>query len=178
MEESHDKESSNKYPGGWIYSHRKGAEWRVACWGGAVLSVGDFLCAVSRSCAHGRTGTVTRWRLKSKSVGTLVLCIEETSLPITQPHTAYLAVGKRTSGVADPAVMSGCRCFTSVSRAMLMSGRDARHNIYSLTASFSFKTNTFFYILYTRSYVYCIRLTRTCNSTCMLLLFCWFWLLL
>ncbi len=24
VEESHDKESSNKYPGGWIYSHMKG----------------------------------------------------------------------------------------------------------------------------------------------------------
>ncbi len=24
------------------------------------------------------------------------------------------------------------------------------------------------------SYVYCVRLTRTCNITCMLLLFCWF----
>ncbi len=41
-----------------------------------------------------------------------------------------------------------------------------------------------FYILSTHflnknpSYVYCVRLTRTCKSTCMLLLFCWFWLLL
>ncbi len=59
---------------------------------------------------------------------------------------------------------------------------------YSLTASFSCKTNTrflfsIFYILVflkkkTPSYVYSVRLTRTCNSTCMLLLFCWFWLLL
>ncbi len=61
-------------------------------------------------------------------------------------------------------------------------------HMYYLPASFSCKTNTrflFVYILYTRfhkkkkvSYVYCVRLTRTCNSTCMLLLFCWFWLLL
>ncbi len=60
-------------------------------------------------------------------------------------------------------------------------------HIYSLTASFSCKTNTrflfsIFYILVflkkKPSYVYCVRLTRTCNSTCMLLLFCWFWLLL
>ncbi len=27
-------------------------------------------------------------------------------------------------------------------------------------------------------YVYCVRVTETCHSTCMLLLFCWFWLLL
>ncbi len=52
-----------------------------------MLSVGDFLGAVSRSCARGRAGTVTRWHLKSRRVGTLVLCIEETSLSITQPHT-------------------------------------------------------------------------------------------
>ncbi len=78
-----------------------------------MLSMGVFLGAVSRSCARGRAGTVTRWRLKSKRVGTLVLCIEETSLSITQPHTAYLAAGKRASGVADPAVMSGCRCSPS-----------------------------------------------------------------
>ncbi len=58
-----------------------------------MFSVGDFLGAVSRSCGRGRPGTVTRWCLKSKRVGTLVLCIEETSLPITQPHTAYLAAG-------------------------------------------------------------------------------------
>ncbi len=62
-------------------------------------------------------------------------------------------------------------------------------HIYSLTASFSCKTNTrfifsIFYILVffkqikQPSSVYCVRLTRTCNSTCMLLLFCWFWLLL
>ncbi len=63
-------------------------------------------------------------------------------------------------------------------------------HIYSLTASFSCKTNTrlifsIFYILVFKkkkkkhpSYMYCVRLTRTCNSTCMLLLFCWFWLLL
>ncbi len=63
-------------------------------------------------------------------------------------------------------------------------------HIYSLTASFSCKTNTkwnfsIFYILVFKkkkkkhpSYVYCVRLTRTCYSTCMLLLFCWFWLLL
>ncbi len=58
---------------------------------------------------------------------------------------------------------------------------------YSLTASFSRTTNTkclFFYILYTRflnkkynkkkpSYVYCFKLTRTCNSTCMLLHVYW-----
>ncbi len=92
-----------------------------------MLSVGDFLGAVSRSCACGRAGSVTRWRLKSRRVCTLVLCIEETSLPITQPRTAYLAAGKRASVVADPAVMSGCRCFASVSRATLMSVRDARH---------------------------------------------------
>ncbi len=92
-----------------------------------MLSVGDFLGAVIRSCARSRAGTVTRWRLKSKRVGTLVICIEETSLPITQPHAAYLAAGKQASGVADPAVMSGCRCFASVSRATLMSDRDARH---------------------------------------------------
>ncbi len=59
-----------------------------------MLSVGNFLGAVSRSCARGRAGTVTCWRLKSKRAGTLVLCIEETSLLITQPHTAYLAVGQ------------------------------------------------------------------------------------
>ncbi len=100
------------YSIGWIYSHRKGAEWRVACWGGAVLSVGDFLGAVSRSCARGRAGSVTRWHLKSRRVGTLVICIEETSPPITQPHTAYLAAGKRASGVADPAGWAGA----SVSR--------------------------------------------------------------
>ncbi len=94
-----------------------------------MLSVGDFLGAVSRSCACGRAGSVTRWRLKSRRVCTLVLCIKETSLPITQPRTAYLAAGKRASGVADPAVMSGCRCFASVSRATLMSVRDARHTI-------------------------------------------------
>ncbi len=93
-----------------------------------MLSVGDFLGAVSRSCARGRAGLVTRWCLKSRRVGTLVLCIEETSLSITQPHTAYLAMGKQASGVADPAVMSGCRCFASVSTATLMSVRDARHN--------------------------------------------------
>ncbi len=98
-----------------------------------MLSVGDFLGAVSRSCARGRAGSVTRWRLKSRRVGTLVLCIEETSLLVTQPRTAYLATGKRASGVADPAVMSGCRCFASVSRATLMSVRDARHNIYIYT---------------------------------------------
>ncbi len=56
------------------------------------------------------------------------------------------------------------------------------------TASFSCKTNTkflfsIFYILVflkkkNPSYVYCVRLTRICNSTCMLLLFCWFWSLL
>ncbi len=94
-----------------------------------MLSVGDFLGAVSRSCACGRAGSVTRWRLKSRRVCTLVLCVEKTSLSITQPRTAYLAVGKRASGVADPAVMSGCRCFPSISRATLMSVRDARHSI-------------------------------------------------
>ncbi len=57
-----------------------------------MLSVGDFLGAVSRSCARGRAGSVTRWCLKSRRVGTLVLCIEETSLSITQPHTAYLSL--------------------------------------------------------------------------------------
>ncbi len=107
-----------------------------------MLSVGDFLGAVSRSCARSRAGTVTRWRLKSKRVGTLVLCIEETSLPIIQPHTAYLAVGKRASGVADPAVMSGCRCFASVSKATLMSDRDARHSIY------------IYIYIYTHTYIY------------------------
>ncbi len=30
-------------------------------------------------------------------------------LPVSGPHTAYLAVGKRASGVADPAMMSWCR---------------------------------------------------------------------
>ncbi len=82
-----------------------------------------FFGAVSQNCARGRAGSFTRWRLKSRRVGTLFICIEETSLSITQPHTAYLATGKRTSGVADPAVMSGCRCFASVSRATLMSVR-------------------------------------------------------
>ncbi len=57
-----------------------------------MLSVGDFLGAVSQSCARGRAGSFTRWRLKSRRVGTLVLCIEETSLSITQPHTAYLSL--------------------------------------------------------------------------------------
>ncbi len=112
-----------------------------------MLSVGNFLGAVSRSCARSRAGTVTRWRLKSKRVGTLVLCIEETSLPITQPHTAYLAAGKRASGVADPAVMSGCRCFASVSRATLMSDRDARHSIYSGYGKYS-DPLTFFTLCY------------------------------
>ncbi len=61
-------------------------------------------------------------------------------------------------------------------------------HIYSLTASFSCKTNTKFNVSISvhtsflkkkkASSVYCVRLTRTCNSTCMLLLFCWFWLLL
>ncbi len=83
-----------------------------------MLSVGDFLGAVSRSCALARAVTVTRWRLKSNRVGTLVLSIEETRLPLSQPHTAYLAAGKRAS--------NGCRCFASVSRATLMSDRDAR----------------------------------------------------
>ncbi len=92
-----------------------------------MLSVGDSRGAVSWSCARGRAGSVTRWRLKSEEAGTLVLCIAETRLSITQPHTAYLAVGKRASGVADPAVMSGCRCFSSVSRATLMTARDVRH---------------------------------------------------
>ncbi len=86
----------------------------------------DSRGAVSWSCACGRAGSVTRWRLKSEEAGTLVLCIAETSLSIIQPHTAYLAVGKRASGVADPAVMSGCSCFSSVSRATLMTARDAR----------------------------------------------------
>ncbi len=53
-------------------------------------------------------------------------------------------------------------------------------HIYSLTASFSCKTNTELFFLYSiylfslkkqPSYV---RRTRTCNSTCILLLFCWF----
>ncbi len=104
-----------------------------------MLSVGDFLAAVSRSCARGRVGTVTRWRLKSNRVGTLVLSIEETRLPLTQPHTAYLAAGKRASGVADPAVMSGCRCFASVSRATLMSDRDAHHSIQTSLRDFKAK---------------------------------------
>ncbi len=61
-------------------------------------------------------------------------------------------------------------------------------HIFSLTARFSCKTNTkfnfsIFYILVflkkiNPSYMYCVRLTRTCYSTCMLLHFCWFWLLL
>ncbi len=61
-------------------------------------------------------------------------------------------------------------------------------HIYSVTASFSWKTNTSFLLsilstcflkkLKTLCYVYCVRLTETCHSTCMLLLFCWFWLLL
>ncbi len=50
-----------------------------------MLSVGDFLGAVSRSCALARAVTVTRWRLKSNRVGTLVLSIEETRLPLSQP---------------------------------------------------------------------------------------------
>ncbi len=64
---------------------------------------------------------------KSRKGSTLVLSMKETSLNSTQPHTAYLAAGKWASAVADPAVMSGCRCFSSVSRATLMSARDARH---------------------------------------------------
>ncbi len=104
-----------------------------------MLSVGDFLAAVSRSCARGRAGTVTRWHLKSNRVGTLVLSIEETRVPLTQPHTAYLAVGKRASGVADPAVMSRCRCFASISRATLMNDRDAHHSIQTSLRDFKAK---------------------------------------
>ncbi len=56
---------------------------------------------------------------------------------------------------------------------------------YLLTASFSCKTNTRFifsilipvFIKKKKKTSY-VRLTKTCNSTCMLLLFCWFWLLL
>ncbi len=58
-------------------------------------------------------------------------------------------------------------------------------HIYSVTASCSWKTNTrflfsIFYLLVflkkkkTPCYVYYVRLTKTCHSTCMLLPFCWF----
>ncbi len=70
---------------------------------------------------------------KSRKGSTLVLSRKETSLNSTQPHTAYLAAGKWASAVADPAVMSRCRCFSSVSRATLMSARNARHTIYICT---------------------------------------------
>ncbi len=74
-------------------------------------------------------------------------------------------------------------------------------HIYSLTASLSWKINTsflfsilstcflkknkflfsiFYLLVFLKKkktcYVYCIRVTKTCHSTCMLLLFCWFWL--
>ncbi len=44
---------------------------------------------------------------KEKRVRTLLLRLTgDLFLPVSGPHTAYLAVGERASGVADPAVMS------------------------------------------------------------------------
>ncbi len=34
-----------------------------------------------------------------------------------------------------------------------------------------------YYIIKKHCYVYCVKLTETCYITCILLLFCWFWLL-
>ena len=101
----------------------------MACCGGVVLSVRDFLGAVSRCCARIRSSSVTHWFLERTRDDTLVLSIQDASLAIIQPHAAYMAVGKLATGVADQAMMSECRCFASFSRATLMSARDARHTV-------------------------------------------------
>ncbi len=49
--------------------------------------------------------------------------------------------------------------------------------IYFLFYSFSFYY-MYVYINKKQPNVYCVRLTETCHSTCLLLFFCWFWLLL
>ncbi len=91
----------------------------------------DFFPRAVRRCgARGRAGSVTRWALKSRRVERISSQLLWRCLVVKQPHTAYLAAGKRASGVADPAVMRRCRCFSFVSRATLMRTRDARHNIY------------------------------------------------
>ncbi len=99
--------------------------WRCSSW------CDFFPSAVRRCCARGGAGSVTRWALKSRRVYRISSqLLLEMCLPVLQPHTAYLAAGKRASGVADPAVMRRCRCFSFVSRATLMRTRDARHSMY------------------------------------------------
>ncbi len=48
----------------------------------------------------------------------------------------------------------------------------------SLLYSFSILSVFFSFIIKKQTcYVYCVKLTETCHSTCISLLFCWFWLL-
>ncbi len=52
--------------------------------------------------------------------------------------------------------------------------------IWHSNSSNLYSTCFIFYLLYNNKktcYVYCIRLTETCSSTCVSLLFCWLWLL-
>ncbi len=130
VEGSHDKESSINTPeGGFIHN--------MVCRSDGVLvavlrcSPRVFRCLVDRLCF--RQGRIRHKLVSGKEARDRTLILRLTgdlSLPVSGSPTAYLAVGKRAPGVADPAVTSWCRWFVFVSRATLMSARDARHIIY------------------------------------------------
>ncbi len=127
MEGSHDKESSINTPeGGFIHN--------TVCRSDDVLvavlrcSPRVFRCLVDRLCF--RQGRIRHKLVSGKEARDRTLILQLTgdlSLPVSGSPTAYLAVGKRAPGVADPAMTIWCRWFVFVSRATLMSARDARH---------------------------------------------------
>ncbi len=69
-----------------------------------------FRCLVDRLCF--RQGRIRHKLVSGKKARDRTLILQLTgvmSLPLSGSPTAYLAVGKRAPGVADPAVMSWCR---------------------------------------------------------------------
>ncbi len=109
VEGSHDKESSINTPeGGFIHN--------MVCRSDGVLvavlrcSPRVFTCLVDR--LWFRQGRIRHKLVSGKEARDRTLILRLTgdlSLPVSGSPTAYLAVGKRAPGVADPAVTSWCR---------------------------------------------------------------------
>ncbi len=127
VEGSHDKESSINTPeGGFIHNMLCRSDGEVV----AVLRCSPPCVPVlggSSVLQAGQDPSQAGFWKESKRPHVNSPAHRSMSLSLSGSPTAYLAVGKRAPGVADPAVTSWCRWFVFVSRATLMSARDARH---------------------------------------------------